>query len=173
MRVRVAVRPADEDEPSAALGAGPVEVAGDIDTLQWIQNLRLPNGRPPRMDMYAQTPFSWREPSFSVGPSPSGEVQFPDLPRLAEWIDRYLHRGMPIFLSEWTIPTAADQEFNFFVDPPVQTKWISEALRLSRSWKRIYALGWIHVYDDPPVSFGGLITAQGVHKPGFEAFVQG
>lgn len=145
---------------------------GDIDTLQWIENLRLPNGRPPRMDLYAHNPFSWRVPTLSDVASPQGEVQFPDLQRLAQWIDHYLHRGLPIFLSEWTIPTAVDQEFNFYVDPPVAATWITDALRLSRSWPRIYALGWIHVYDDPPVSYGGLIKANGVRKPGFYAFAR-
>lgn len=146
---------------------------GDIDTQQWIENLRLPNGRPPRMDMYAHNPFSWMPPDFSSPPSPDGEVMFSDLPRLAGWIDRYLHRGLPIFLSEWTIPTAADEEFDFWVDPQVAADWITTALRLARQWKRIYALGWIHVYDDPPESFGGLLTVNGTPKPGFEAFARG
>jgi hypothetical protein len=152
---------------------GSTYTTGDIDTLQWIENLRLPNGRPPRMDMYAHNPFSWREPRFSNVASPDGEVQFPDLQRLGLWIDRYLHKGLPIFISEWTIPTAVDQEFNFYVDPPVQGKWVSEALRVSRSWRRIYALGWIHVYDDPPTSYGGLMTVDGVRKPGFDSFARG
>ena len=98
---------------------------------------------------------------------------FADLPRLARWIDRYLQRGLPLFLSEWTIPTAVDQEFNFYVDPPVQARWITEALQQSRHWRRIYALGWIHVYDSPPVTSGGLISADGVRKPGFSAFARG
>ncbi len=75
------------------------------------QNLRLPNGRPPRMDMYAHNPFSVKNPNFSDPPSPFGETQFSDLPELAGWIDRYLHRGMKIFLSEFTIPTKPDLEF--------------------------------------------------------------
>lgn len=146
---------------------------GLLDPLQWIQNLRLPNRRPPRMDMYAHNPFSYQAPSFSAAASPFDEVQFSDLPELAGWIDRYLHPGLPLFLSEWTIPTAADQEFDFWVDPSVAAQWITDALRLSRQWKRIYALGWIHVYDDPPASYGGLLTAQGVPKPSFQAFASG
>jgi hypothetical protein len=125
------------------------------------------------MDMYAHNPFSAKEPSFSQPPSPFGEVQFSDLPELAGWIDRYLHHGMPIFLSEFTIPTAIDNEFDFYVDPPVAARWITDALRLSRHWKRIYALGWIHVYDDPPTSNGGLLTENGVPKPSFAAFEHG
>ncbi len=147
--------------------------SGDIDTQQWIENLRLPDGRPPRMDMYAHNPFSAKAPSFSIPQSRFGEVQFSDLPELGRWIDRYLHPGLPIFISEFTIPTASDQEFNFWVEPPVAARWITDALRLSRHWKRIYALGWIHVYDDPPTSYGGLLTDQGVRKPGFAAFENG
>jgi hypothetical protein len=153
---------------------GDTYIGGYIRTLPWIQNLRLPNGRPPRMDMYAHNPFTYTDPSFSARPSPYGEVQFSDLPRLAEWVDRYLHKGLPLFLSEWTIPTASwDSEFNWWVEPRVAAKWITDALRLSRRWKRIYALGWIHVYDDPPYISGGLLSANGKPKPGFRAFANG
>jgi hypothetical protein len=146
---------------------------GDIDTEQWIENLRLPDGQPPRMDMYAHNPFSWEAPDFSDPYSTDGAVQFSDLPELAVWIDRYLHRALPIFLSEFTIPTAVDSEFNFYVTPDVAAEWITDALRLGRRWHRIYGLGWINVYDDPPETYGGLMTASGVPKPGFAAFENG
>jgi hypothetical protein len=146
---------------------------GFDDAQQWIDNLRLPDGRPPRMDMYAHNPFSYQSPAFGVGASPFGEVQFSDLPYLARWIDRNLRRGLPLFLSEFTIPTAKDVEFNFWVDPAVAARWVIAALRLSRQWHRIYALGWVHVYDDPPWSYGGLLTASGEPKPTFSAFARG
>ena len=146
---------------------------GAIDTQQWIENLRLPDGRRPRMDMYAHNPFSYQTPSFSVAPSPFGEVQFSDLHELAGWIDRYLRPGLPIFVSEWTIPTAPDQQFNFYVSPALAAQWTADALRLSRRWKRLYGLGWVNVYDDPPLTYGGLLTQQGARKPAFEAFARG
>jgi hypothetical protein len=146
---------------------------GDIDTLQWIENLRLPDGRPPRMDLYAHNPFGFRAPNFSNPPSPSGLVDFSDLQRLTRWIDEYLHPGLRLFLSEWTIPTGVDTQFNFYVDPSIQAQWISDGLRLARSDRRIYALGWINLYDDPPESYGGLIDTRGRHKPGFAAFANG
>ena len=93
--------------------------------------------------------------------------------QLAGWIDHYLRRGMPIFLSEFTIPTGPDDEFSFYVNPRVAAQWVTDALRLSRRWKRIYALGWIHVYDDPPATSGGLLTESGVPKPDFAAFAHG
>ena len=146
---------------------------GNIDTQRWIENLRLPNGRRPRMDIYAHNPFSDKAPSFSQPFSPLGQVQFSDLPELGNWIDHYLRHGMPIFISEFTIPTAADREFQFYVDPPVAAQWVTKALRLSRHWKRIYGLGWVHVYDDPPLSNGGLLTVQGRPKPDYYAFEHG
>jgi hypothetical protein len=98
---------------------------------------------------------------------------FSDLPRLAGWVDHYLHRGLPLFLSEWTIPTCPDNEFNFYVDAPVAAQWIREALHLSRRWSRIYALGWIHIYDESPNWCGGLFTSSGNAKPLFGAFQHG
>jgi hypothetical protein len=146
---------------------------GALDTLQWIRNLRLPNGKPPRMDMYAHNPFTYKRPNFSDPVDPFDEVQFSDLPELAKWIDRNLRPGLPLFLSEWTIPTAPDQEFNFFVDPKVAAGWVSDALKLARRWSRIRALGWVNVYDNPPTTSGGLLTASGHRKPDFRAFARG
>ena len=143
---------------------------GALDPLQWIQNLRLPNGRPPRMDMWAHNPFSYKPPMFAGPPSPFDEVQFSDLHELEDWIEHYLHRRLPLFLSEFEIPTAPDQTFNFWVDPAVAAPWVTDALRSSRHWHEIYALGWINVYDDPPLETGGLLTAGGTPKPDFYAF---
>jgi hypothetical protein len=159
--------------PANVVIGGSTYTTGSIDTQEWIENLRLPDGRPPRMDMYAHNPFSWNGPSFSLAPSPDGEVEFSDLPRLAGWIDHYLGRGIPIFLSEFTMPTQPDEEFSFYASYSGQATWTRDVLRLARHWKRIYGLGWIHVYDDPPVSYGGLLTAQGVPKPAFYAFEHG
>ena len=78
-----------------------------------------------------------------------------------------------LFLSEWTIPTAVDNEFNFHVDPRVQALWITDALRIARQLSNIYALGWIHLYDEPPTSAGGLIQADGAKKPGYFAWQKG
>lgn len=151
---------------------GDTYTTGDISAWAWIKYMKLPNGHAPRMDMYGHNPFSFQEPSFSVPPSTTGASQFIDLPKLASWINRYLKPGLPLFLSEFTIPTAPDQEFNFWVDMPVAVKWVHDALRLSRTWHRIYALGWVHVYDEPGYSSGGLLTASGKPKPIFNAFAQ-
>lgn len=152
---------------------GNTYTTGDIDNQQWIENLRLPNGKPPRMDMYGFNPFTFRAPNFSNPPLCCGAMDFSDMPRLATLLDHNLRPGLPLFLSEFTIPTAPDREFNYYVDPPVAGRWVADALRLARQWHRIYALGWVHTYDDPPRSSGGLLTVGGQPKPSFYAFEYG
>ena len=149
---------------------GDTYTTGDISAWAWIKYMRLPNGHRPRMDMYGHNPFSFIEPSLTQPTEKTGASQFVDLPGLAAWIDKYLKKGLPLFLSEFTVPTAPDQEFNYWVSMPTAVKWVRDALRLSRSWHRIYSLGWIHVYDAPPYSSGGLLTQSGKRKPTFNAF---
>jgi hypothetical protein len=156
---------------------GMTDTAASVSPPQWIENMRLPNGRPPRLDMYGHNPFSIRAPDLANPPSPDQQIDFSDLGRLAELVDRNLGRPEnpkpALFLSEWTIPTAIDSEFNFHVDPRVQALWITDALRIARADSRIYALGWIHLYDSPPQAAGGLIEANGKRKPGFFAWKDG
>lgn len=156
---------------------GMTYTTGDISTQQWIENLRLPDGRPPRMDMYGHNPFSFREPNFANPPSVNQMVDFSDLKRLARLVNRDLgrprHRHLKLFISEWTIPTNVDQEFDFYVEPAVQARWISAALRLARGWPELYDVGWIHLYDEPPTSSGGLLYANGAKKPGYLAWKHG
>jgi hypothetical protein len=156
---------------------GNTYTTGDIPTGLWIKYLRLPNGKPPRMDLYGHNPFCWRAPNLSDPPSPDGEVDFSDLARLSALVNRELAapgHQIRLFLSEWMIPTAPDSQLNIWVTPAVQAQWISDGWRIVRSSSFIYALGWVHLYDDP--AFGvmsGLFTSQGAPKPGYYAFRNG
>jgi hypothetical protein len=158
---------------------GDTFTTGDISTPQWIQNLRLPNGQPPRMDLYGHNPFNWRPPDLANPPSPDGEIDFSDLARLSQLVASNLAapgQQIKLFLSEWAIPTAPnDNEFNFSVTPDVQAQWITKAWQIVRASSFIYALGWIHIYDDPPGtgSNSGLFDYTGQPKPGYYAFKAG
>lgn len=156
---------------------GMTYTTGDISTQQWIENLRLPDGKPPRLDMYGHNPFSFRAPNLANPPSPEQEIDFSDLGRLSALVDRYLGRpGNPdpkLFLSEWTIPTAVDEEFDFYVTQQVQAQWINDGLRIAGQLHSVYAVGWIHLYDEPPLSAGGLIESNGTRKLGYFAWQNG
>jgi hypothetical protein len=161
------------DRANLVIG-GMTYTTGDISTQQWIENLRLPDGRPPRMDMYGHNPFSFREPNFANPPSPDQMVDFSDLRRLEQLVQRDLgrprHHHLKLFISEWTVPTNVDYEFSFYVDAAVQARWIEAAFRLARGWPDLYDVGWIHLYDEPPISSGGLLYATGAKKPGYFAW---
>lgn len=157
---------------------------GDVSVLNWIRNLRLPNGKPPRMDLYGHNPFSARRPVFGGPPLGYGFADFTDLPILARWIDRHLgrrrsNRGTKIFISELLWPTDhSNFEFNFWVSQETAASWLTDALRHTRRWKRIHTLAWLSLYDDPPRPDGlevnrGLLTRDGQRKPAYRAFKRG
>ena len=156
---------------------GNTYTTGDIPTRMWIKYMRLPDGRPPRMDLYGHNPFCFRAPNLNNPPSPDGEFDFSDLGRLEQLVDSNLappHHQIKLFLSEWEIPTAPDDELNIYVTPAVQAQWITDGWRIVRRSSFIYALGWIHLYDElPGGSMSGLFYYDGQPKPGYYAFKDG
>jgi hypothetical protein len=154
---------------------------GDVSVLNWIKNLKLPNGKPPRMDMYGHNPFNNRRPVLHGPPLGHGFIDFTDMPILARWIDRYLgrprhHVGMKLFIAELMYPTDhRNFEFDYWVSRKTAASWLGLALREARSWKRIYTLAWTALYDDPvrPDHLQverGLLTRSGKKKPAYFAY---
>jgi hypothetical protein len=156
---------------------------GTVSTRRWIEAMRLPNHKPPRMDLYGHNPFSARAPRLSRSEIGSS-VDFSDLDVLARWVDRNLtrpklHRRLRLFLSEFSVPTDhANFEFNFYVSEKIQADWIRRALRITRRFSRIYTFGYLGLFDDAVLPGGdqverGLITRDGRRKPAFDAFRRG
>jgi hypothetical protein len=163
--------------PANLVIGGMTDTASSISPVQWLENMRLPNGKPPRLDLYGHNPFNIRAPLLLNPPSPDEQIDFSDVGLLAELVDHNLGRPEnphpQLFLSEWTIPTAVDLEFNYHVSQRVQAAWIEDAFKLIREDARIYALGWIHLYDNLPQAAGGLIEANGRKKLGYFAWKDG
>jgi hypothetical protein len=147
----------------------------------FIRAMKLPNGKAPRMDLYGHNPFTARRPDLRQRPIGTGLTSdFSDLDTLARVLDRELRRPkIPIFISELTWPTDhPNHEFNFHVTRRTQARWLSDALRISRRWRRIYTLGWISLYDEMPLPAGGqsnrgLLDWRGRKKPAFYAYARG
>ena len=163
---------------------GDTWAGGEVVPLNFIKAMRLPNGRRPRMDLWGHNPFTLRRPNLANGPLGYGFADFSELDTLARWLDVYgyrnAHRGpLRLFLSEFFLPTDhANFEFNFWVSRETQAKWIASALRITRRFHRIYTLGYLGLFDDPPRPDGeeanrGLIDRSGRKKPGYYAFKRG
>jgi hypothetical protein len=149
----------------------------DIRPLEWVKYLKLPDGRRPRMDLYGHNPFTF----FSKRATPPryGIMDFPALPRLQAAINRYLEpatgKAIHLWLSEFTLPTGRDTEFNFHYSEARQAQLIrstfAEARRLHTA-----SYGWIFLEDTPAGNppddrhRGGLLRADGSKKPGYAVF---
>lgn len=154
---------------------------GDIVPFEWLRNMRLANGKPPRMHMVGHNPFGAREPDLDKKQAAYGTADFSDLDTYWRWVDRYLRRSgrnskVKLFISEYNAPTGKGYEFPYFVTERTQSKWIRSAFREARKTRRVYALGWHSLYDIPEResdglgSPTGLITADGRKKPGYRTF---
>lgn len=161
---------------------GNTYVTGEVRPGDWMRAMKLPNGRPPRLDLYGHNPFGYRNPNLRSKPSKRGLVDFSDLGRfdrvLQRDLGRPLHKRIRIWLSEYTVATGPDIEFNFWVSHATQAKWITSAFRVAKRVRNVAGLGWVHLYDDPPIPGkqvvnGGLIGYDGVKKLGYKAFKRG
>ncbi len=163
---------------------GDTYTVGATAPLRFVSMLRLPSGRPPRMDLYGHNPFSARVPRFGQRALGGGNVDFSDLPLLERAVNHQLarprhKRRLPLFLSEFTLPTDHPNfEFNFYVSRAVQARWLGDALRITRRTSWIYTLGYLALYDDAPRPDGqqverGLLDRSGRPKPAFAVYRRG
>ncbi|MET0604053.1 MAG: hypothetical protein ABW167_18870 [Baekduia sp.] len=157
--------------------------AGDVRPLFWIPAMKLPDGRPPRMDLYGHNPFTGRKIDMDAGSLGPGYADFNDLDTLGTMIDRFLRRdrgkpGPRLFLSEFTAPTNANDQFTFHFSEAGAARQITDALRVVRASKRIDTLGYYTLYDAPAQADGredrrGLIDRTGRRRPAYDAFRDG
>jgi hypothetical protein len=86
---------------------------------------------------------------------------------------------MRIWIGEWSVPTDhANYIFNYWATRRTQASWLRAALRIGRSWPRIFALNWLELYDQAPRLAGdeanwGLMDHTGRPKPAFRVFRRG
>jgi hypothetical protein len=153
--------------------------AGTIDTPDFIRRLRLPDGRPPRLDYYGYNPYSLRYPHLAARPISPRVYEINDIGALEHQLAGvYRTQGhIPkLWLSEFGISDSANASFDYYVSRPVQALWVTAAYRLVDSVPYVAALGWFELLDESPLRRGhlteGLMTASGVPKPAFYAYAR-
>jgi hypothetical protein len=85
-----------QDRRDLVIGGNTFTV-GEVGPQQFIRYMKLPSGRPPRMDLYGHNPFSTRRPSLRKGRLGNASADFSDLDVLARWVDRRLGRRNAIW----------------------------------------------------------------------------
>jgi hypothetical protein len=152
------------------------------DYLRWI---RLPNGKPPPLDLWGHNPFSPRFPSLRLGPYP-GEPRGRDFDELDKFYreltrtyrghyPQFRRRGPRLWLSEYTIPSDnANHIFPYHVSRRLQARYLTRAYRIAHRTPFIAGLGWIGLLDEPPSvpDHGaiGLMTYKSKKKPAYHAY---
>jgi hypothetical protein len=156
--------------------------AGDIRPREWIKWMRLPNGKPPRLDWYGHNPFSTRIPDLSAQPFTNNNYDFSDLDTMEAQLratyrrayPEFRRRGPRIWVSEFTIQADhGSQDFNFYVSQRDQGRWIAAAFREAGRTNYVAGVGWLGLLDEPLAPFNsttGLLTYALQRKPAYFAY---
>ena len=145
---------------------------------EWMRSLRLPNGRPPRMDLWGHNPFTVRRPSLRNGPGASlGDIS--DLRRVLARLQRYVGRPqgrrLRLFISEFCLPTGKNDVFPLSLTQRQQADWLRRAWAIARGERLVWGFGWFQLLDDVPPEASqrntcGLIDASGRRKLAYSTF---
>jgi hypothetical protein len=142
------------------------------DFLRW---MKLPNGRPPRLDLWGHNPFTVRFPDLRKRTYYPGLRDISDIDTFEHEIRRVYHRSKPLWLSEFTVSSdQGNRAFNYAVSRADQARWLSAAFRLVNRVPYVAGLGWYDLLDEAPTVpehlTTGLMTFDGQPKPAFSAY---
>lgn len=147
----------------------------------FIANMVLPNGRRPRLDLFAINPYTERRLDLALPKRPL-RVDFDDLDWLARRLDRlWPSRHLRIFVDEFGWNTEHEAlGWLYFVPRKKQAANLRKAYALAAKFGRVDTMCWFQLYDAPPERnstqwlnwTSGLRTRDGVRKPAWRAFAK-
>jgi hypothetical protein len=152
---------------------------GDVQPRDWVRWMRLPDGRPPRLDEYGHNPYSARAPDITLRGYPGypGARDISDMDTFAREIRRAYRpsgRRPALWISEYSVSSdRPNRAFGFAVSRREQARWLRNGFQIAR---RVGAAGygWFNLRDEPAGTPGGLtmglMTYEGEHKPSFRAY---
>ena len=148
---------------------------GEVKPKPFLDYLRLPNGRRPRLDWFGHNPFPFRFPNLREEAIGDGFRDISDLDLYSREIRRAYPRTKPkLWLSEFTVQSdKRSRDFELVVSRAGQARWLSAAYRIADELPSVAGLGWLNLLDEregPGSANFGLLTAGGARKPSFFAF---
>jgi hypothetical protein len=158
------------------IGGNTWTLGGDVRPADFVRWMRLPNGRPPRLDWFGHNPFTTRFPNLSKRPYVRGLRDFSDIDTLNREVRRAyrsIGRRPRLWLSEFCVSSnRTNRLFDFFVNRRQQARWLTAAYRIANRTPYVAGLGWLTLYDeaDPNGLTTGLLTKTGRRKPAYHAY---
>ncbi len=148
---------------------------GDVNAREWIRWMRLPSGKPPRLDWWGHNPFSTRFPDLKKKPYKAYLMDFSDLDTLESLLRGVYHRSVSLWLSEFTIQSdRGSNAFSFYVSKREQARWLTRAYAIANAEPWIAGLGWVYLRDQSGVGEDtanwGLLSYRWKKKPAYFAY---
>jgi hypothetical protein len=145
----------------------------------FIANMVLPNGKRPRLDLFAVNPYTERPLDLKL-PKRALRVDLDDLDWLKGRLDRlWPRRHLKIFVDEFGWNTEHEARgWLYYVSRKKQAASLRKAYALAAKVGRIDTMCWYQLYDAPPDRnstqwlnwTSGLRTSKGARKPSWQAF---
>ncbi len=150
---------------------------GDVKPAPFVRDMRLPDGRRPRLDWFGHNPFPFRYPDLRKSPIEGGWRDMSDIDTFAQEVDAAFGSGgraVPLWLSEYTIQSDRSSDvFATFVSREGQARWLTAGFTIAdRLGARVKGMGWFSLIDEAG-SEGprwGLLTSELQPKPSLRAF---
>jgi hypothetical protein len=150
---------------------------GDIKPAPFLRRMRLPNGRPPRLDWFGHNPFPYRRPFLKETAHSEGFRDISDVDTFGREIRRAYRRTRRrprLWLSEFTVLSGKpSRDFDQYFSKRTQAGWLRDAYDIANRVPSVAGLGWLSLVDEPEAtgsSNWGLLTASGTRKPSFFAY---
>jgi hypothetical protein len=148
--------------------------SGTVKPPDFLRFMRLPDGRPPRLDWFGHNPFPFRPPRLADTPLAGGFRDISDTDTVSDEVRRAYGRRIPLWLSEYTIQSGhGSVTFATFVSRALQARYLTRGFRIADDLGAAVAgIGWQALLDEPPAADSanwGLLTYALQRKDAFGA----
>ena len=147
---------------------------GEVKPGAFLDFMRLPSGRRPRLDWFGHNPFPFRFPNLRELPVAAGFLDISDLDTFSRKLRRAYGRRAKLWLSEFLVLSdGASDQFRLFVSRADQARWLAASYRIADSLDSVAGLGWLSLLDEPARKLSsnwGLLTSSGERKPAYHAY---
>jgi len=160
--------------PRNVVIGGMTWTGGTVKPGDFMRFMRLPNGKPPRLDWFGHNPFPSRFPDLSNSPLPGGFRDISDVDTLGVQLKRTYGTRVRLWLSEFLVQSdRASNVFRLYVSRAQQARWLTAAFQIADRVPQVAGMGWLSLSDQPsaPGSANwGLLTSKITKKPSYAAF---